>query len=170
MQFDVRKLQLGDFLWVARERTTPTPGTSLQSSVFCVKLWTSFKVDSHVCLAQCVSYVAKSLRIRWEGRLCFFTWYSNSVDQPAVCVLGEGRGGGGLRNFVLPYSYFFIMKMLGTSWIIRTRSLVAFDSRERSTSASPVIIFAGDLESMENGLAMTAFIFSLFLFKHIIQI
>ena len=34
-----------------------------------------------------------------------------------VCLLG---GGGGeevlcLRNFVLPYSYFFIMKMLGTS-------------------------------------------------------
>ena len=33
-----------------------------------------------------------------------------------------GKGGGGkreevlcLRNFVLPYSYFFIMKMLGTS-------------------------------------------------------
>ncbi|KAM7436322.1 Crossover junction endonuclease mus81 [Porites harrisoni] len=26
VQFDVRKLQLGDFLWVARERTTPTPG------------------------------------------------------------------------------------------------------------------------------------------------
>lgn len=42
VQFDVRKLQLGDFLWVARERTTPTPGTSLQSSVFCVKHWTSF--------------------------------------------------------------------------------------------------------------------------------
>ena len=43
------------------------------------------------------------------------------------CVCwGEGGGGGGggcggreevlcLRNFVLPYSYFFIMKMLGTS-------------------------------------------------------
>lgn len=122
---------------------------------------------SHVC----VSYVAKSLRIRWEGRLCFFTWYSNSVDQPAVCVLGGGREEVlCLRNFVLPYSYFFIMKMLGTSWIIRTQSLVAFDSRERSTSASPVIIFADDLESMESGLAMTAFIFSLFLFKHIIQI
>jgi len=27
VQFDVRKLQLGDFLWVARERTVPTPGT-----------------------------------------------------------------------------------------------------------------------------------------------
>ncbi|KAL9953048.1 hypothetical protein ACROYT_G040399 [Oculina patagonica] len=26
VQFDVRKLQLGDFLWVARERTVPTPG------------------------------------------------------------------------------------------------------------------------------------------------
>ncbi|XP_067031660.1 crossover junction endonuclease MUS81-like isoform X1 [Acropora muricata] len=26
VQFDVRKLQLGDFLWVARERTIPTPG------------------------------------------------------------------------------------------------------------------------------------------------
>lgn len=26
VQFDVRKLQLGDFLWVARERTFPTPG------------------------------------------------------------------------------------------------------------------------------------------------
>lgn len=88
-----------------------------------------------------------------------------------VCVLGwGGREVLCLRNFVLPYSYFFIMKMLGTSWIIRTRSLVAFDSRERSTSASPVIIFAGDLESMESGLAKTAFIFSLFLFKHIIQI
>lgn len=74
MQFDVRKLQLGDFLWVARERTTPTPGTSLQSSVFCVK---------------------------------------------HVCVWGGGAAGGEevlcLRNFVLPYSYFFIMKMLGTS-------------------------------------------------------
>ena len=34
-----------------------------------------------------------------------------------LCVCwGEGGGGpGGLRNFVLPYSYFFIMKMLGTS-------------------------------------------------------
>ena len=46
-----------------------------------------------------------------------------------VCVGGGGGGGGGgwggggggggevlcLRNFVLPYSYFFIMKMLGTS-------------------------------------------------------
>ena len=27
VQFDVRKLQLGDFLWVAREKTVPTPGT-----------------------------------------------------------------------------------------------------------------------------------------------
>lgn len=27
VQFDIRKLQLGDFLWVARERTVPTPGT-----------------------------------------------------------------------------------------------------------------------------------------------
>lgn len=26
VQFDIRKLQLGDFLWVARERTVPTPG------------------------------------------------------------------------------------------------------------------------------------------------
>ena len=38
----------------------------------------------------------------------------------SVCW-GEGGGGGErrgfvcLRNFVLPYSYFFIMKMLGTS-------------------------------------------------------
>ena len=35
-----------------------------------------------------------------------------------VCVGGVGWGGGEvlcLRNFVLPYSYFFIMKMLGTS-------------------------------------------------------
>lgn len=40
-----------------------------------------------------------------------------------LCVCwGEGGGGGGqreevlcLRNFVLPYSYFFIMKMRGTS-------------------------------------------------------
>ena len=34
-----------------------------------------------------------------------------------VCVLGWGGGGEVLclRNFVLPYSYFFIMKMLGTS-------------------------------------------------------
>ena len=36
-----------------------------------------------------------------------------------VCVLGGGGGGREevlcLRNFVLPYSYFFIMKMLGTS-------------------------------------------------------
>ena len=35
------------------------------------------------------------------------------------CVCVGGVGGGGevlcLRNFVLPYSYFFIMKMLGTS-------------------------------------------------------
>ena len=36
------------------------------------------------------------------------------------CVLGGGGGGEReevlcLRNFVLPYSYFFIMKMLGTS-------------------------------------------------------
>lgn len=33
-----------------------------------------------------------------------------------VCVLGwGGREVLCLRNFVLPYSYFFIMKMLGTS-------------------------------------------------------
>ena len=40
-----------------------------------------------------------------------------------LCVCwGKGGGRGGqreevlcLRNFVLPYSYFFIMKMLGTS-------------------------------------------------------
>ena len=31
-----------------------------------------------------------------------------------LCVCW-GEGGGGLRNFVLPYSYFFIMKMLGNS-------------------------------------------------------
>ena len=34
------------------------------------------------------------------------------------CVCVGGVGGGEvlcLRNFVLPYSYFFIMKMLGTS-------------------------------------------------------
>ena len=34
------------------------------------------------------------------------------------CVLGGGREREEvlcLRNFVLPYSYFFIMKMLGTS-------------------------------------------------------
>lgn len=122
-------------------------------------VWSTGQVSKWIrtCVSHvCVSYVA---------------WYSNSVDQPAVCVLG---GGGGEKRFcvcaISSYSYFFIMKMLGTSWILRTRSLVAFDSRERSTSASPVIIFAGDLESMESGLAMTAFIFSLFLFKHIIQI
>ena len=31
VQFDVRKLQLGDFLWVARERTVPTPGIEVLS-------------------------------------------------------------------------------------------------------------------------------------------
>ena len=32
-----------------------------------------------------------------------------------VCVGGGGGEVLCLRNFVLPYSYFFIMKMLGTS-------------------------------------------------------
>lgn len=32
-----------------------------------------------------------------------------------VCWGGGGREVLCLRNFVLPYSYFFIMKMLGTS-------------------------------------------------------
>ena len=37
VQFDVRKLQLGDFLWVARERTIPTPGTALYAlNMFCI--------------------------------------------------------------------------------------------------------------------------------------
>lgn len=27
--FDVRKLNVGDFLWVAREKVTPVPGKSL---------------------------------------------------------------------------------------------------------------------------------------------
>lgn len=40
VQFDVRKLQLGDFLWVARERTIPTPGTAL--CVQCAKYFVYF--------------------------------------------------------------------------------------------------------------------------------
>ena len=42
VQFDVRKLQLGDFLWVARERTIPTPGTALYST-----LWDEYFLHSH---------------------------------------------------------------------------------------------------------------------------
>ena len=30
--FDVRKLNVGDFLWIAREKTTPVPGLHLSPS------------------------------------------------------------------------------------------------------------------------------------------
>lgn len=52
-----------------------------------------------------------------RGGYAFLLDVQISVDQPGVCVCWGGGGGWGevLCNFVLPYSYFFIIKMLGTS-------------------------------------------------------
>ena len=51
-----------------------------------------------------------------RGGYAFLLDVQISVDQPGVCVCWGGGGWGEvLCNFVLPYSYFFIIKMLGTS-------------------------------------------------------
>ncbi len=38
--FDVRKLNVGDFLWVAREKVTPVPGKSLANFPVLMRCWT----------------------------------------------------------------------------------------------------------------------------------
>ena len=36
VSFDVRKLNVGDFLWVAREKVAPVPGSFFASCLFCI--------------------------------------------------------------------------------------------------------------------------------------
>ena len=56
VQFDVRKLQLGDFLWVARERTFPTPGTVLcviHSIIYFILIFRTFSWENSRNLLLC---------------------------------------------------------------------------------------------------------------------
>lgn len=36
MTFDIRKLNVGDFLWVAREKVTPVPGKHTYTCLLCI--------------------------------------------------------------------------------------------------------------------------------------